>query len=311
MAESNGGGGGEKEWVVYAAIVGNLGIAVAKFVAAAFTGSSSMLAEGIHSSVDTGNDALLIVGLRRSRRPPDENHPFGHGKELYFWTLLVAVFIFGVGGGMGIYEGITHLLHPKPLEDPTWNYVVLGVAALLEGTTWTIALRNFLKSKPPKVGIFRAIRISKDPTVFSVLFEDSAALAGLLLAFLGVFLGHRLGNPYLDGAASIGIGLVLAVVAAWLAWESKGLLVGERAGADEVRRIRDVLAADPDVATARPPMTMHLGPEQILVNLDVNFRDGLTADGIEAAVRRIESAIREKVPRANRIYIEANALSSK
>ena len=310
MAEI-GKSGGEREWVVYAAIVGNVGIAISKFAAAAFTGSSSMIAEGIHSSVDTANDCLLILGIHRSQRPPDPTHPFGHGKELYFWTLLVAVFIFGVGGGMGLYEGITHLIHPEKLESPTWNYVVLGIAAVLEGTTWTIALRNFLKVKPPKASIVHAVHTSKDPTVFSVLFEDSAALAGLLLAFLGVFLGHLFDNPYLDGVASIGIGLVLAAVAGWLAWESKGLLVGESAKSDEVEAIRKAIDADPDVSAARPPMTMYLGPEQILVNLDVNFRDGLDADGIEAAVRRLETAIREKVPRANRIYIEANALKSK
>ena len=299
---------GESQFVVWAAIVGNAGIAVSKFAAAAFTGSSAMLSEGIHSSVDTANDALLLLGIRRSKRPADDTHPFGHGKELYFWTLLVAVFIFGVGGGMGVYEGVTHLIDPEPIGDPTWGYVVLGVAAVLEGATWGIALRNFLKHKPPGRGVVRAIRRSKDPTVFTVLFEDTAALIGIALAAAGLFFGHLWDNPYLDGAASVGIGLVLAAVAAWLAWESKGLLVGERADAAEVRRIRDVAESDPDVASARPPLTMHLGPEQVLVALDVEFRDGLSADGVEAAVRRMESAIKRAVPAASHIYVEARSL---
>ena len=300
---------GESKFVVYAAIVGNLGIAVSKFVAAAFTGSSAMLSEGIHSTVDTGDGLLLLVGLHRSKRPADAGHPFGHGKELYFWTLLVAVMIFGIGGGMSVYEGVAHLRRPEPVENPLWNYVVLGVAAVLEGTTWVIALRNFLKTKSPRTSIFHAVRVSKDPTVFTVLFEDSAALVGLLLAFLGIFFGHLLENPYLDGAASVCIGVLLAGVAGWLAWESRGLLIGESASPEQVRRITRIVEGDDAVASARPPLTMHLSPSEVLVNLDVNFRDDLSADAVEAAVRRIEMAMREAVPQATRIYIEARSLS--
>ena len=301
--------GSESKIAVYAAAAGNAGVAVSKFVAAAFTGSSAMLSEGIHSTVDTGDSLLLLLGLHRSKRPPDAHHPFGHGKELYFWTLLVAVLIFGVGGGMGIYEGIRHLLHPAPMEDPTWNYVVLGVAAVLESITLAIVVRSFLRQKREGESIFGAVRTGKDPTIFTVVFEDTAALIGLLFAFLGVFLGHLLDNPYLDGAASVAIGLLLASVAGWLAWESKGLLVGEAAHPEEVAAIRKAVEADEAVVRAECPLTMHLGPDSLMVGLDVNFRDGLDADAVEAAVRRIETAVREVVPKAKHVYIEARSLA--
>ena len=300
---------GESKFVIYGAICSNVGIAVSKYAAALVTGSSAMLAEGIHSTVDSCDSLLLLVGLHRSERPADEGHPFGHGKELYFWTLLVAVLIFGVGGGMGVYEGITHLLHPEPLNDPFWNYVVLGVGVLLEGTSFVIAVRNFLKSKAEGVSIFRAIRRGKDPTVFTVMFEDAAALLGLLFAFLGVFLGHLLDNPYLDGSASIAIGLLLGCVAAWLAAESKGLLVGEAALPNEVAAIEKAARDDPAVTRARRPVTMYLGPRSILVGLDVNFDDALTADRIEEAVRRLEEAVKKAVPKVTHVYIEARSLT--
>ena len=294
---------------ILAAVVANAGIAVAKFVAAGFTGSGAMLSEGIHSLVDTGNAGLLLFGLRRAKRPADDDHPFGHGKELYFWTLLVAVLIFGIGGGMSVYEGVLHVLDPEPPSDPTWNYVVLGVAFLLEGTSLVIAIRHFLAGKPRGQSFVRAVRRGKDPTVFAVVFEDSAAVLGLLIAFGGVFLGHWLGNPYLDGIASILIGLLLAGVAAWLAWESKGLLVGESALPKDRAAIREAVDDDEAVLGSRPPMTMHLGPDHLMVGLDVHFRDGLSADEIEAAVRRIETAVRERVPTATHVYIEARSLA--
>jgi cation diffusion facilitator family transporter len=197
---------------VYAAIAGNLAIAITKFIAAFITGSSAMLSEGIHSVVDTGNGLLLLFGIRKARKPADISHPFGHGKELYFWTLIVAILIFAVGGGMSVYEGISHINHPAQLRDPLWNYLVLGSALIFEGLSWGIALKEFRKTQG-RMSMWKAVRASKDPTTFTVLFEDSAAMLGLLVAFLGVFFSHRLNNTYLDGVASIIIGVILGVVA--------------------------------------------------------------------------------------------------
>jgi cation diffusion facilitator family transporter len=294
---------------VLAAMGGNFVIAVMKFVAAAFTGSSAMLSEGIHSMVDTGNAGLLLLGMRLSKRPPDKLHPFGHGKELYFWSLVVAIMIFGVGGGVSAYEGILHLLHPAPVEDPAWAYWVLALAAVFEGIVLWIALRQFFATKPPNQSVWRTIRTAKDPTVFTVLLEDTAALLGLLTAFLGVWLGHYFANPYFDGAASVVIGLILGGIAAILAWESKGLLIGESADARVVNSIQRLVESDPAVQQARPPLTMHLGPDHILVNLDIRFADDLTAADIEAAIVRLEQAIRQAHPQVRQIFIEAASLA--
>jgi cation diffusion facilitator family transporter len=266
-----------------------------------------MLSEGVHSVVDTGNQALLLLGIRQSRQPADEAHPFGHGKELYFWALIVAIILFGVGGGISFYEGIVHLRAPEPLQDPTVNYIVLGVAAAFETVAFTIALRALLAARAGQP-LWRAVRQSKDPAVFVVLFEDAAALAGLLVAFLGVFLGHRLANPSLDGVASLVIGVILAGVAVLLAWESKGLLVGESADLDTVRRIRRLVEADPAVAAAGPPLTMHLGPDQVLLTLEVEFRANLPPGQVPAAIQRLEQAIRARHPAVQRIFIEATGL---
>jgi cation diffusion facilitator family transporter len=294
---------------VLAAMGGNFAIAVMKFVAAAFTGSSAMLSEGIHSMVDTGNAGLLLLGMRLSKRPSDKLHPFGHGKELYFWSLVVAIMIFGVGGGVSAYEGILHLLHPAPLEDPAWAYWVLALAALFEGIVLWIALRQFFATKPPGQNIWRTIRTAKDPTVFTVLLEDTAALLGLLTAFLGVWLGHHFANPYFDGAASVVIGLILGAIAAILAWESKGLLIGESADARVVNSIQRLVESDPAVQHARPPLTMHQGPDHVLVNLDIRFAEGLSAADIEAAIVRLEQAVRQAHPEVKQIFIEAASLA--
>jgi cation diffusion facilitator family transporter len=295
---------------ILAAIAGNLAVAVTKFVAAAVTGSSAMLAEAFHSLVDTGNGLLLLLGLHLSRRPPDEGHPFGHGLELYFWSLVVAILIFGVGGGLSVYEGVRHLLHPAPPEDPTWNYIVLALAALFEGASWLVALKGFLATKGDG-SLWEEVHGSKDPTTFLVLFEDSAALVGLLLAFLGICLGHWLGNPYLDGLASVLIGLVLAVVAAVLAFESRGLLLGESADPKTVAGIRALAEADPAVERVRRPLTMHFGPEQVLLNLDVQFRPGLSAPEVEQAVDRLEAAIRARYPQVKQMFLEAEAITGR
>lgn len=293
---------------IFAATVANLAIAITKFIAAAITGSSAMLSEGFHSSVDTANELLLLLGIHRSQKPPDENHPFGYGQELYFWTLIVAIGIFAIGGGISLYEGITHLLNPHPLENPLWNYIVLGVAVLFEGYSWTVALKAFLPYKGNQ-SFWQAIRTSKDPTTFTVLFEDSAALLGLVVAFVGVFFGHLLNNPYFDGIASIVIGLILAVVALWLAYESRGLLLGESAKSEIVKSIQSIAEKDPAVDRVARPLTMHLGRNEVLLNLEINFHQKLSIEEVVSAVNRIEKAIRKQHSDIKQIFIEAKSLT--
>ena len=286
----------ESKTTIFAALGANLAIAVIKFVAGAFTGSSAMVSEGIHSLVDTGNQGLLLLGLHRGgKRPPDDLHPFGYGKEIYFWTVIVAMVLFGARGRDAIYEGITHLLHPEPIKDVVWSYSVLGLAFVIEAVTWTIALRELLANRGEK-SIWNAIHTSKDPTLFTVLLEDSAALLGLIVALAGIYLGHRLGNPYLDGSASIVIGVILAVVAVFLAYESKGLLIGEGADAAIQSSIQSLVAADRDVEEALPPLTMHFGPHEILLALNVRFHASLAANEVATAVDRLEERIRAAHP---------------
>jgi len=298
----------ESKTAIYAAILGNFAIAVTKFSAAAFTGSSAMLTEGIHSLVDTGNGGLLLVGIGKSKKPADAAHPFGYGKELYFWTLIVAMLIFGVGGGVSIYEGILHLLHPNPLEDPFWNYVVLGIAIVFEAIVFMIAFKQFQALKGEE-STWQAIRRSKDPTTFTVLFEDAAAMLGLIAATVGIFLGHQFNNPYFDGAASIVIGLILATVAFFIGYESKGLLVGEGADAATLQSIKKLAESDPTVTNVERPLTMYFGPHTVLLTMDVEFRDNLSGAERDAAVQRLEKVIREKHHDINHIFIEAKSLS--
>jgi cation diffusion facilitator family transporter len=296
----------ESRTAIFAAIAGNLAIAATKLVAAFFTGSSAMLSEGIHSLVDTGNGGLLLFGMRRSQKPPDANHPFGHGKELYFWSLVVAILIFALGGGMSVYEGVTHLAHAE-LHDPTWNYVVLGFAIVFEGISFYFAFKAFRKEMTGD-GVLKTIRASKDPTTFTVLFEDVAAMLGLIVAFFGIFLGHQLNNPYLDGVASIVIGAILAVVAGFLAYESKGLLIGEGVDPNVLDSIRSLVGADPAVAGIKKSLTMHFGPSEVLLTLDVRFKKHLKAEEIAEAVNRLEKKIRAQHPEIKHIFIEAKSL---
>ena len=289
---------------VYAAIGANVAIAVAKFVGAAATGSSAMLSEGIHSMVDTGNGVLLLVGLRRAGLPADPMHPFGYGKELYFWSLIVAVLIFGVGGGVSIYEGILHLLSPPDLEDPGWSYVILGGSFLFEGASFTIAVRQFVSSIG-SASFWQSLRDSKDPSLYTVMAEDSAALAGLAAAGLGIWGSHSLDMPSLDAVASIVIGIILCAVATLLIVQSRNLLVGEAVATETAERIRAIAQAEPTVYRAGWPMTMHLGPDDVLLALDVEFCHGADADAVMRAVDRIEQAVREQVPEVGRIYIES------
>ncbi len=297
----------ESKKAVVAAIIGNVAIAAIKFFAGAMTGSSAMISEGIHSVVDTGNGGLLYYGLNRGARPADEHHPFGHGMEVYFWSLIVAVSIFGIGGGMSIYEGITHIQHPAPLESPTINYVVLALAALFEGLSFSVAWRTFRGSRRGRTTI-AAIHHGKDPSLFTVLFEDTAALLGLMVAFFGVLLSHQLDAPWLDGTASIVIGCILVVAALWLAYESRSLLVGEAADPEMVAEIRSIVLGDPAVTGLGVVLTMHLGPDDVLLNIEVKFTPGLPAEDIHAAVHRIEERINEPYPQVSRIFIEVEAL---
>ncbi len=297
----------ESKAAIYAAIAANVAIAVSKGVAAAFTGSSAMFAESIHSLVDTGNGGMLLLGLKRSKQPPDELHPFGYGKELYFWSLVVAFSVFAAGGGVSVYEGILHMFNPPELEDPTWAYAVLGAAAIFEGAAFVVAYRKFRKAHPDR-GLWAAIRASKDPSSFATMFEDSAALAGLLAAFLGIFLGHLFQNVYLDGAASVAIGLILISVSVLLARECKDLLIGEGADRGKLRLIRNVVESDSDVMQLQNPMTMHLGPDVALLTMNVTFRPALDAPAIEQAVDRLETAIRRRLPEVKHIFIESDSL---
>lgn len=299
--------GGERPLAVYGALAGNVVIALTKFAAAFLSGSSAMLSEGIHSLVDSGNQLLLLFGIRRSHRAADREHPFGHGKELYFWSLLVAILLFGIGGGMSVYEGIAHVLDPHPIENPVINYVVLVIAFGIEFGAWSVALRE-LRSTTGESRFRHAFRQSRDPAVLAVLFEDTAAMLGLAIAFVGVLLSSLLNAPAIDGAASILIGVVLAGAAVLLARESRDLLLGQAARRAVVDDIAATVAADPDVERAAPPLTMHLAPREILVNLDVGFRPGLGTEQIVAAVDRLEAEIRRRQPEVRRIYIEAEGL---
>ena len=299
----------ESSRAIYAAIAANLAIAASKFVAAAFTGSAAMMAEGVHSVVDTGNGALLLLGRRQSRKPPDAAHPFGYGKELYFWTLIVAIEIFGLGGGVSIYEGLLHLWHPVQFQNPMWNYAVLGFAFVAEGVSFMFASKAFIAEKGER-SIWRTVRASKDPTTFAVLFEDGAAMLGLVVAFIGVFLAHRLQNPYFDAGASIVIGAILATVAVVLAYESKGLLVGEGVDPDMLRDIRRMSESDPGVISVKRAMTMHFGPDTILLAMDIRFRPDISAAEVERSVDRVEKRIRDRHPEVKHIFVEADSLAS-
>jgi cation diffusion facilitator family transporter len=299
----------ESTKAIYAAIGANFAIAVSKFTAAAFTGSSAMISEGIHSLVDSGNGGLLLLGLSRSQRPADAAHPFGYGKELYFWTLIVAILIFAVGGGISAYEGLLHILDPEPVASPAWNYSVLGLAVLFEGYSLYVAFKAFQSAKGDK-DFWHSIRTSKDPTTFTVLFEDSAAMLGLLVALLGVYLAHNFNNPYFDGAASIGIGIILAAVAVFLAYETKGLLVGEGADPEMLEDIRRLAESDPGVDRVNRALTMYFGPHTILLAMDLKFAKHLTAVEVEQSIERLEEAIRNRYPDVKHIFIEADSLRS-
>ena len=295
-----------RKLVIYAALVGNTLIAITKFVAAYFTSSSAMFSEGIHSLVDTGNQVLLLYGLKRSQLPASEQFPFGHGKEIYFWCFVVAIMIFAVGAGVSIYEGVHRLYDPAPVENFLINYIVLGLAIIFEGFAWYFAFREFSRSRG-EWGYFEAVHKGKDPSMFVVLFEDSAAMMGLLVALGANILSQLTGLYVFDAAASIIIGLILAVTAVWLAYETKSLLIGERASLHVVDGIRQLATDFSKIDHLNEILTMHMGPDFILVNISVDFVDPITGEEIEATVAKLDKAIKNRYSNVKRIFIEAES----
>jgi len=299
----------ESAFVLYAAMAGNIAIAIVKFIGAAFTGSAAMLSEGIHSAVDTGNGWLLLLGKRLSRQPADERHPFGHGQELYFWSLIVAVLIFGVGGGVSAYEGVLNVIQPPPLQSATWNYWILACAALFEGCSLAVALRKFWQDKGQD-SFWLALRKSKDPAVYTVIAEDSAALLGVAIAALGIYASHRWNMPRLDGVASVVIGVLLAMVACFLIYQCRRLLVGEAVDAEMAAEIRRIATDEHMVMRTAWPLTMHFGPSEVLLALDAQFNTGTSEHDIQNAVIRMEQRIRERFPEVRRIFIETRRVGT-
>lgn len=292
--------------VIIAALIGNSLIAVTKFVASAITGSSAMMSEGIHSLVDTGNQVLLLYGLKAAQKPADTKFPFGHGKEIYFWSFVVSILIFAVGSGISLYEGIQHILHPAEMHSAYINYIVLTLAIIFEGGALTIALKEFNKVKGP-VGYLEAVQRGKDPSMFVVLFEDSAAMLGLIVALFGIMFAQYTGNPVWDGVASVIIGLILGGTAIWLAYETKGLLIGEGAGTKTVEGIKELAGNGPNVDKVNEVLTLHMGPEFILVNISVTFKRGLKTGVLEETIQKMDEDIKSLFPHVKRVFIEAEA----
>jgi len=294
--------------VIYVALAANAVIATAKFIAAAITGSSAMFSEGIHTSVDTGNQLMLLLGLKKAKQPADKNHPFGYGKEIYFWCFIVAIMVFAIGAGISIYEGIHSVMDPHPIENVLISYGVLGFGILLTGVAWYFAWKEFKHIKGNR-GLFEAVHKEKNPTTFVVLFEDSAALLGLFVAIAGIGLSQWTGNPIFDGIASICIGVILGSTAAWLAYETKGLLIGESAQTQTVQGINTLARKLDAIKNVNEVLTMHVGPEYILVTITADFNNKLNAGAIEQSVARLTNDIKAKYPRVKRVFIEAEALA--
>lgn len=300
---------GSSKKAIYGAIIANTAIAISKFIAAFFTGSASMLSEGIHSLVDTGNGVLLLFGIQRSKRPADDKHPYGYGNEVYFWSFVVAILIFALGGGIALYEGIIHLKHPKPMENVMWNYVVLTLALIFEGSALRVALKEFNVTRGKK-SFLKGLVDSKDTSTAAIVIEDSAALIGLLIALVCVALGQLTGIVYFDGLGSVLIGLLLIAVSLFFAVECKDLLVGEGLIEEDLDKVRKILAEEPNITAHKRPLSLYFGPQEVLLNLDVHFMKNLTSDEIEVTVDRIEANIKKELPTVNRIFIEAETIKS-
>ena len=281
-----------------------------KLTAAIFVNSSALLAEGFHSLADTGNQAFLLLGIRLSAKPADRRHPFGHARERYFWAFVVSLAIFIIGAVLSVREGITKILQPEPLRQPGWGFLVLALSFFFDGYSWRIAFRE-LRVTFKRRGVFRALRESKAPAIFIIFLEDSAAIFGLSIALGGILLTFLTGHPVFDGAASIIIGIILALVALVLFYETKSLLIGEGVSEADLRKIKAAIATVPEVKELMNVLTMHLGPEDILVNLDINFANGLSTDQVEEAIDKVEHAIRKELPAVKKIFVEAESLKKR
>jgi cation diffusion facilitator family transporter len=292
---------------VMAALTANILIALMKFTVAIFINSSALLAEGFHSLADTTNQAFLLLGLRLSARPADRRHPFGYGMERYFWAFVVSLSVFIIGAVFSIHEGISKILHPEPLFQPGWGYLVIALSFFFDACSWRIAFRE-LRGTIKRRGVFRTIRDSKSPAIFIIFMEDSAAIFGLFIALGGILLTSLTGNPIFDGAASIIIGTILSLVALMLFYETKSLLIGEGVSQGDLRKIRAAINTVPEVKEVVNLLTMHLGPEDILVNIDVNFVDGLSTDQVEEAIDKVERSIQAVVPAVKKIFVEAESI---
>jgi cation diffusion facilitator family transporter len=290
--------------VIIAALIGNALVAVVKFIASIFTGSAAMVSEGIHSVVDTSDQLLLLLGMKRAKKPADPEFPYGYGKEIYFWSFVVALIVFLVGAGLSLLKGVFSLVNPQGINEFFINYIVLAADAIFESITWYISLKEFRRVKGD-TPYLKAIRRAKDPTKFVVLLEDSAALIGLFVAFLGIFLTQMTGILIFDGIASIIIGVILSITAFWLAYETKGLLIGESADPQTVEGINKIISSYDVILTENQILTMHIGPNMILVNLSVDFKDDLNAGAIEKAIAHLTKEIKHQYPRVKRVFVEA------
>ncbi len=299
----------EKPIAVIGALIANLVIAASKLVIALITRSSALLSESFHSFVDTGNEVFLLIGIHQSKKPPDETHPFGYGKELYFWSLIVAVMLFGVGGGFAIYEGITHLISPENARDALWNYIVLGIAAVFESISFYLGVKQFSNQKGNR-NMLRALIHSRDPSLVTVIMENTADLLGILIAFLGIFISQRLNSSVPDGIASILIGLVLAVIAVFLISQSRALLVGESARPSVLRNLRETALSIPEVTSVEKLLTMQLGPHQILLNMEVTFNKDLSPSDIGRLIDELEQKIQQKYPEIQEVFVDVARLKT-
>ena len=295
--------------VIYAALIGNGLISVTKFVAAGITGSAAMMAEGIHSLVDTGNQGLLLFGLWKAKKPADKLHPLGHGKEVYFWSFVVAILIFALGAGISLYEGWHRTMHPKPVENPMVNFVVLGLAICFESVAWWLAWKEFRKFQGRR-SLNAAVKAAKDPTTFIVLFEDTAAMLGLVVAGIGLGISAAFDLPIFDGIATLCIGAILTMTAIWMAIRVKSLLIGEAADEEVIDDVRRRAAELEAVLKVNEVITLHMGPNFILVNVSVDFRDDAQAGDMEQAIEKLTREIRDAHDDVKRVFIEAERSGS-